>query len=181
MHPSRRRAPDGPSLIGRAITSADECRPAHTQGATSCRKIPQRRMLSETLPIYFSAALLWRGRRCSRPVSKGAPSGRPGRLTHWLLPATAAGLGVVSLGLIFGGCCSGEGASIGGDPETSIVTALVVGADLAWWQWGRAVMLHLGPSDLAAMMACALSIAVASCSAISASCRRHGLGRSLAC
>jgi hypothetical protein len=94
---------------------------------------------------------------------KGAPFGPPGRLTDWLLPATAAALlAVVSLGLILRGLLLRRGCVDRWRPrDLLIVTALVVGADLAWWQWGRAMMLHLGPSDLAAMMVCALSIAVA--------------------
>jgi TctA family transporter len=94
---------------------------------------------------------------------KGAPFGPPGRLSDWLLPATVAGLlGVVSLGLILRGLLLSRGRVDRWRPrDILIVTALVVGVDLAWWQWGRAMMLHLGPSDLAAMMVCALSIAVA--------------------
>jgi hypothetical protein len=94
---------------------------------------------------------------------KGAPFGPPGRLGEWMLPASAAGLlAVVSLGLILRGLLLSRGRVDRWRPrDLLIVTALVVGGDLAWWQWGRAVMLHLGPSDLAAMMVCALSIAVA--------------------
>lgn len=94
---------------------------------------------------------------------KGAPFGPPGRLSDWAFPAVVAGiLGVVSLGLIFRGMLVGRGRVDRWRPrDLLIVAALVVGVPLAGWQWGQGVALKLGPPELAAMMICALAIAVA--------------------
>ena len=94
---------------------------------------------------------------------KGAPFGPPGRLSEWLLPASAAGLlGVVSLGLILRGMLRGPGRVERWRPrDLLIVAALVVGLVFAWQRWGQAMSLNLGPSELVTMMICTLSIAVA--------------------
>jgi hypothetical protein len=94
---------------------------------------------------------------------KGAPFGPPGRLSEWLFPASVAGLlGVVSLGLILRGMLLGPGHVDRWRPrDLFIVAALVVGFALTWQQWGHAMSLNLGPSELVTMMICALSIAVA--------------------
>jgi len=80
-----------------------------------------------------------------------------------LFPASVAGLlGVVSLGLILRGMLLGQQRTDRWRPkDLLIIVALLVGFALASWQWGHSMLLNFGPSELVAIMICALSIAVA--------------------
>jgi hypothetical protein len=99
---------------------------------------------------------------------KGAPFGPSGRLGDWPFPAsTSVLLFVVSLSLLLRGMLIGPRHVDRWRPRDMLIVALVVvtlgiGLSLSReQQWGPALFLHIGPSELAAIMVCALSIAVA--------------------